>query len=215
MQLHYYSWNVLDPGDLLPRIKGTSLKSRKKEDNQAKSFLDRMLKYLHSKKMPMQYLGEERENHMQRFLVRNGFLEVFLAPPTSITAYFTSKKDADGYLKQVKSFLSSELNDPKLDLLLDGVGVDTQENVLSEYDWRQMHRLSLQRGVTYTLLAVVILAFVEIIGKGIEEIATHSLPISFPINAIVLRIIIATFLFVFFLEPLKERLENYVEKLMG
>lgn len=216
MQLHYYSWNILDPGDVLPRIHGKGLKQRQKQDREAKAFLDRMLKYLHKRKMPMQYLGEEKENHMQRFLIRDGFLEVFLAPPTSITAYFTSKKDADAYLKHVKGFLSDDIDDPKISLLLDGVSVDSQENVLSEYDWRQIHKLSVKRGVTYTILAVIILAAMETLGKGIEEVFSIYFHIEvFPINPIILRVIIATILFVFFLDPLKDRLESYVEKIMG
>lgn len=210
-----YSFTLLDPADLLPRVNGKTLRTRHKQIQEVRDFTLSFMTVLHAKNMHFQFLGEEGKEHELRFLAKNGMVEFFFYPPVIIRSYFTRREDANMYAKELKSFLKKELDDPKMDILLESLIVKKHSSALEPHIRQRLHQLYLKKGLAYTAVAFSLVLLLEIISKATEEFLIHQLGLgSLGTSLFAIKVVIGTILVAFILEPVKEKVENFLEKFL-
>lgn len=208
-----YTFTLLDPADLLPRVKAKSLKVRRKEIEEVRDFTLSFMTVLHKKKIHFQYLSQEDSEHELSFLAKNGIIEFFFYPPVIIRAHFTNKKDAEFYARELKAFLKKEINDPKIDILLESLVVTKKNSILEPAIRCELHKLYFKKGLAYTSVALAVVLFIEILSKASEEFLIHYFHLeTIGISLFAIKVIFGTILVAIVLEPLKEKVEAMIEK---
>jgi len=216
MAEYFYHFNLIDPGEVLPfKVNSRRANRRNKEDRKAKEFLRSLRGDFEKKKLPLRYLGEDSQNHILKFIADDGYIEFFLSPPISIQGYFVSNK-ADKYLKVLKKGLKDRIKDDNLRFILDATEVEKKRSIMAEQDWKTINLLYAKKSIVYVSMGAVIFGMFEGIGKLVEEnvISYFGLHEISSVILFAIKLGITILVLYFFLEPAREKLEHYLEKIL-
>jgi len=218
MQGHY-SISLIDPKDLLPfQIKKKAgIKNKLVEKIRGKKELNTVIEKIKKSKLQIVYLGEDEENerHIERFLLQDGYMEVIMESPVSITANFIEKKTAQKYSTALKKTFQKSMPDSDFkELFIDSIIVEKKQP-LSRETWNSMRSIYLQKSAIFLAVVAFIVLIFEVVKILIEEASYILLAHSDYGHVMrVVAIIIAAIIVTFFHENIKQKIEGLIEKII-
>jgi len=219
MQNHY-SISIVDPKDLLPfRIeKRAGIKKRLKEEIREKKKLDEVISLIKKYNLKVLYLGEDRERgrHIERFLLQDGYMEIIMEYPVSITASFLDKKTAGKYANAFQKIFKEIIPDSDLkELFIDSVLIEKKEP-LSRQNWDFMRSIYLQKSAVFAVVVASIIFIFESMSYLIELLIEHFFAqASHGGYATITPVVISAILISFFHEPAKLKIERLMDRVLS
>ncbi len=210
--------NFVDVNELLSFAKEEykeleeQIKEEKRVEDELKEFISTIEKHSDHK---IHFIGHEKRygNHLVRFLLKDGgFIEVIAEKPLALNAHFYSKEQADKFAKGLKKALEKHMpNHPVKDMVINNIKVEDgfRDDVLTLNKWSRMHKIAIHKTVVVTIVTIIVFLIIEmlkeILRTGSERfLHFESFIISFAVAAMI----------AFFFEPIKEKVEHYVEKFL-
>lgn len=215
-RLDYYLVAASDVENLLSFSKSekSDLSEDISEHNRAQEELTQFISLLQNQlKEEIKYIGEDTScgKHLERFLFsKGGFLEIYLEKPLVLKGHFLHKRHADRFVSALKHALKVVIPEsPIKSLFIQSIGVEkVQKDPLSTESWMAMHKIYLKRSVIFTLMALFVVVFFELIKALAETVFLNW----FGLGSVEWIVIVGAVVVAFLFEPMKRRTDRVVSK---
>ncbi|MBU0756941.1 MAG: hypothetical protein KKF44_02660 [Nanoarchaeota archaeon] len=209
---------LLDIDQLLTFVKNDvhsvedDLKEERRVEKELKEFIREVEKHSGHK---IQYIGHEKRygRHLVRFIFKKGgFLEVIVEKPLSMNGHFINQKHAEMFMKGLKKVLNKKLPDhPVKSIFIESIKIEDgfKDDLITLDTWNKMHRITIHKTFVTTIVIFTIFVILELIKEYFKVFAASSLNVESVIFSVIAAILISVLF-----EPLKERIDRIVGKII-